>query len=33
MLSYPPIDEVIDFITSFPKTEEVLAYQTPVAVQ
>ena len=33
MVSYRPIDEVIDFITSFPKPEDVLAYKAPSSIQ
>lgn len=33
MVSYRPIDEVIDFITSFPKPEAVLAYKAPLSLQ
>jgi len=34
MVTYRAFDEIIDFITSFPKTEQVLAYQpSPTSVQ
>ena len=34
MGTYRAFDEIIDFITSFPKTEQVLAYQpSPTSVQ
>ncbi|PWK18774.1 hypothetical protein LV89_04062 [Arcicella aurantiaca] len=33
MVTYRPIDEVINFITSFPKPEDVLAYKAPESIQ
>ncbi|MEA5460985.1 hypothetical protein VB796_18130 [Arcicella sp. LKC2W] len=33
MITYRPIDEVINFITSFPKPEDVLAYKAPDSIQ
>jgi hypothetical protein len=33
MVTYRPIDEVINFITSFPKPEDVLAYKAPDSIQ